>query len=203
MIALTGLFMDNVAIIIGAMLLSPLLGPIYAFAINTAVGKAKDVFRAIANLSVLLFMVIVFSFLTTALISHVTDISLTSEILSRMESSFIYIFMALLLGFASVCALTKEISESIAGVAIAAALLPPAVVTGIMLVLYPARSVNAFMLTLENVLGLMAGSLASTLLLNIGPRRYYEKKAARQFIARASLVLIVLLLLLLVLSLVL
>lgn len=41
-IALTGLYMDNVAIIIGAMLLSPLLGPIYSFSINTAVGKARQ-----------------------------------------------------------------------------------------------------------------------------------------------------------------
>jgi hypothetical protein len=45
MIVLTGLFMDNIPIIIGAMLLSPLLGPIYAFAVNAAFGRAKDVLK--------------------------------------------------------------------------------------------------------------------------------------------------------------
>ncbi len=202
-IALTGLFMNNVAIIIGAMLLSPLLGPIYAFAINTAVGKAKDAFRSIANLVALLLLVILFSYLTTLLISQFMglSLSLTSEILARMSASFIYILMALLLGFASILALSEGISESIAGVAIAAALLPPVVVTGISLAIYPSKAVDSLILTLENVLGLMAGSLSAMLLLDIGPRKYYEKVVARKFIVRTYLVLIALLVLLFVFSL--
>jgi uncharacterized hydrophobic protein (TIGR00341 family) len=200
-IALTGLFMNNVAIIIGAMLLSPLLGPIYAFAINTAVGRARDAFKSIGNLGILLLMVIVLSYLTTLSISPFIELSLTQEILARMSSSFIYILMALLLGFASILALSKGISESIAGVAIAAALLPPAVVTGILFFLHPPRAINCLTLTLENVLGLMAGSLSATLLLDIGPRKYYERVVARKFIARTFLVLIILLALLFAFSL--
>lgn len=53
-------------------------------------------------------------------------------------------------------------------------ILPPAVVTGISFFLYPLRAINSLTLTLENVLGLMAGSLSVTLLLDIGPRKYYE-----------------------------
>jgi uncharacterized hydrophobic protein (TIGR00341 family) len=200
-IALTGLFMNNVAIIIGAMLLSPLLGPIYAFSINTAVGRARDAFKSIGNLGILLLMVIVLSYLATLFISPFIELSLTQEILVRMSSSFIYILMALLLGFASILALSKGISESIAGVAIAAALLPPAVVTGISFFLYPLSAINPLTLTLENVLGLMAGSLSATLLLDIGPRKYYERVVAKKFIARTFLVLIILLALLFVFSL--
>jgi uncharacterized hydrophobic protein (TIGR00341 family) len=200
-IALTGLFMNNVAIIIGAMLLSPLLGPIYAFSINTAVGRASDAFKSIGNLGILLLMVIVLSYLATLFISPFIELSLTQEILVRMSSSFIYILMALLLGFASILALSKGISESIAGVAIAAALLPPAVVTGISFFLYPLSAINPLTLTLENVLGLMAGSLSATLLLDIGPRKYYERVVAKKFIARTFLVLIILLALLFVFSL--
>ncbi len=200
-IALTGLFMNSVAIIIGAMLLSPLLGPIYAFAINTAVGRARDALKSIGNLSILLLGVMVLSYIATLSISFFIELSLTPEILARMNSSFIYILMALLLGFASILALTKGIPESIAGVAIAAALLPPAVVTGISFILYPVRAMNPLILTLENVLGLMAGSLSATLLLDIGPRRYYERVVARKFIARTSLALIILLALLFAFSL--
>lgn len=45
MIALAGLFLDNVAIVIGAMLLSPLLGPINAFAVNANLGRIKNLQR--------------------------------------------------------------------------------------------------------------------------------------------------------------
>lgn len=40
-VGLIGLFLNNVGIIIGAMLIAPLLGPIFAFAISTAIGKGK------------------------------------------------------------------------------------------------------------------------------------------------------------------
>lgn len=191
MVALTGLFLDNVAIIIGAMLLSPLLGPIYAFAINTAVGNVRYVLRSLINLCVLLVMVIFFAFLTTFILSYFLELELTPEILARMDANFIYILMAVFLGFASIFALSKDISESIVGVAIAAALLPPAVVTGICLVLYPSKAAHPLVLTLENVLGLMGGSLLATLVLDIEPRRHYRRAVARRIIVRISFILII------------
>ena len=187
MIALTGLFMNNVAVVIGAMLISPLLGSIYAFAINTAVGRTRNAVRSILNLIVLLVMVIFFSFLTTVVISHFTGLSLTPEIHARMEFGVIYILIALFFGVAPIFALSKNIPETIVGVAIAAALLPPAVVMGISLVLYPSKVLNPMILTIENILGLMAGSLFATLLLDIEPRGYYKRAAARKFIVRVSL----------------
>lgn len=108
--------------------------------------------------------------------------------------------MAILLGFATMCALSKDISESIAGVAIAAALLPPAVVSGISLVLYPEEFITPLVLTLENVLGLMAGSLAATSILHIRPRRIHRKAVARRLIFRTASVLAVLLSLLILVS---
>lgn len=196
MIALTGLFLNNIPIVIGAMLLAPLLGPIHAFAINTAVGRPKNVLKSMGNLSLHLVMVILFSFIATVLISQVVDLTLTEEIRIRMDTNFIYIIMAILLGLASIFALTREISESIAGIAIAAALLPPAVVTGITFQLSPQEAVRPLLLTLENVLGLITGALAATVILQIGPRGYYRKTKARRLIAWVSVVLSVLVLLL-------
>lgn len=193
-IALTGLFMDSVAIIIGSMLLAPLLGPIYAFAINTAVGKVKNAVKGVVNIGVLVSMVVIFSFFSTVAISLFIDLSLTQEIQARMDASPIYMIMAILLGFASVFAISRNIPESIAGIAIAAALLPPAVVTGISFSLYPSQVVHPLLLTVETILGLMAGSLFATFLLGIEPR--YRKAAARRSILRTSLILISLLLLL-------
>ncbi len=190
-IALTGLFMNSVAIIIGAMLLAPLLGPIYAFAISTAVGKVKNAVKGIVNIGVLVSMVIMFSFLSTVAISSFIDLSLTPEIQSRMDANPIYMIMAILLGFASVFAISRNIPESIAGIAIAAALLPPAVVTGISFALYLSQATQPLLLTFENILGLMAGSLFATLLLGVEPR--YRKAAARRSILRTIVILVSLL----------
>ncbi|MCD6370065.1 MAG: TIGR00341 family protein [Thermoplasmata archaeon] len=195
-IALTGLFMNNIAVIIGAMLLSPLLGPIYTFALNIAVGRARDGLKSIGNLLLYISMVILLSYFITLLLSNFIPLSITQEILLRLDKNPIYLLIAFLLGFASVLSFSKGISESIAGIAIAAALLPPAAVTGISLALSPEIYLRPLILTLENVLGLMAGALFAFPVLKIGPRKYYEKEKAGKFMIRVALVISLLFLLL-------
>ncbi|QSZ68205.1 TIGR00341 family protein [Methanofollis aquaemaris] len=201
LIALTGLFLNNVAVIIGAMLLSPILGPIYAFAISVAVGRGKDGLRSLSVLAALLLSVFVLSALTTAGLHFLVPLAVTPEILSRTVVSPIYILMAVLLGFAAVLALDRGMSDLIAGVAIAAALLPPTVVAGIATVLLTDRVLLAGVLVLENVVGMLAGALIATLVLGIGAREYYEQVAARKAMARTALAIALLLAILLGLSL--
>jgi len=108
--------------------------------------------------------------------------------------------MAVLLGFATMIALSKGIPEGIAGVAIAAALLPPAVVTGITLALYPEGAVKAFILTLQNVVGLIAGSIIGVMFLHIGPRDLFSQVQSRQVIIRVAWFLAILIGFLLIIS---
>jgi uncharacterized hydrophobic protein (TIGR00341 family) len=201
-VALIGLFLNNVGIIIGSMLLSPLLGPIYVFALNTAVGRGRVVLLAFRTILVLVGGIIVFSLATTWVLSLFIPLPLTPEILSRMVSNPIYIVMAIMLGFATIVALSQGISEGIAGVAVAAALLPPAVVTGIAPVIYIQGTLSALVLTLQNVFGLMAGSVVGVIALQIGPRSYGEKRSARSIIIRIAWLLGVMVLLLFFLSLI-
>ena len=200
LVALTGLFLNNTAIVIGAMILSPILGPISAFAILTAVGNIHDALRSMGNLVVLLGSVIFFSFLSTAIIAQVFPLSLTPEITSRTEVNPIYVIMTLLLGFAIILALTREISEILAGIAVAAALIPPTVVVGLLLVLDPPAAVQAGILVLENVIGLMAGALLGTAFLRLAPRAREEKSIARRIMIRAIFVFSILVILLVILS---
>jgi uncharacterized hydrophobic protein (TIGR00341 family) len=201
-VALIGLFLNNVGIIIGSMLLSPLLGPIYVFALNTAVGRGRVVLLAFRTILVLVGGIIVFSLATTWVLSLFITLPLTPEILSRMVSNPIYIVMAIILGFATIVALSQGISEGIAGVAVAAALLPPAVVTGIAPVIYIQGTLSALVLTLQNVFGLMAGSVVGVIALQIGPRSYGEKRTARSIIIRIAGLLALMVLLLFFLSLI-
>jgi len=200
LIALTGLFLNNVAIIIGAMLLSPLLGPIYSFSINIAVGRVRDAGKSVGALLLSLSLVMFLSYVLTFIFSQFIELSLTPEIMLRFANSPIYLVMAFLLGFAAVLALSRGISESIAGIAIAAALLPPAVVVGIAAQIAPSQVMKPLLITLENVVGLMAGTLFSIPVLKIGPRYYYEKAKARRFLIRLAVVLAVLIAILAVLS---
>jgi len=201
LVALTGLFLNNVGIVIGAMLISPLLGPIYAFAVNTATGNSKNVLDDVRVLAALLLMVIAISFATTYLLSRVTVLSVTPEIASRLAAPPVFVVMAFLLGFATIAALSKGIPEGVAGVAVAAALLPPAVAFGIALVLAPAGAPAALTLTLENVIGLVLGGVVAVIILGVRPRGFFEQWKARQVIRRVLWILAILFVLILILSL--
>lgn len=200
LVALTGLFLNNTAIVIGAMILSPILGPISAFAIMTAVGEIRDALRSIGILGLLLGSVIFFSFLSTAIISFFIPLTLTPEIISRTDVNPIYVIMALFLGFAIILALTREISEILAGIAVAAALIPPTVVVGLLLVLNPPAALQAAFLVLENVIGLMAGALLATAFLRLAPRARGDRSAARKIMIRALFVFSILIIVLVILS---
>lgn len=55
-VAMIGLFLNNIGIIIGAMLISPLLGPIYALAIYVAIGDVKTTVRCLEILGLMVIM---------------------------------------------------------------------------------------------------------------------------------------------------
>ncbi|MDD4126705.1 MAG: TIGR00341 family protein [Methanomicrobium sp.] len=207
-IALIGLFLNNVAIIIGAMLLSPILGPIHSFTIYAALGRTDDAIRSIRVLIILLGSVLIVSAIATYLISLFIWImpssslvlNITTEILSRTVSSPIYIIMAILLGIASIIALTRGAAEFIAGVAVAAALLPPTVVAGIAFVMFPGKLAGSMFLVMDNVIGLIAGALIATLIIGIAPRKSGETKLAKKFIQRTSVLIAILIVFLSIMS---
>jgi uncharacterized hydrophobic protein (TIGR00341 family) len=184
LVALIGLFLNNVGIIIGAMLLSPLLGPIYALAVYVAIGDIRTTVRCVEVLGLMVLMLAGIAALAAFALSFVIPLTLTPEIAARQDPNDIYILMALLLGFATMTALSKGIPEGIAGVAIAAALLPPAVVTGLSVVLFPAGAAKAAVLTLQNIVGLIAGSILGAVILQIGPRDLLSLGFSRQLIKR-------------------
>jgi uncharacterized hydrophobic protein (TIGR00341 family) len=191
-VALIGLFLNNIGIIIGAMLVSPLLGPIYALAVYVAIGDVKTTLRCIEILGAMVLMLVGIAALASFALSLVTHLSLTQEILSRTDPNAVFILMAVLLGFATMIALSKGIPEGIAGVAIAAALLPPAVVAGISIILFPDGAIKAVVLTLQNVVGLIAGSIIGVLFLHIGPRGLFAQVQSRQIIIRVAWFLVIL-----------
>ena len=86
-VAIAGLFLDSAVLVIGAMLLSPLLGPITAFSVNTTIGRVKNLVRIQTSILVLLFSVVGLSALVTFVFSQFIDLPITTQIALRGQIS--------------------------------------------------------------------------------------------------------------------
>jgi uncharacterized hydrophobic protein (TIGR00341 family) len=201
MIALAGLFLDNVAIVIGAMLLSPLLGPINAFAVNANLGRIRKLARSQAAVLLLLAAIIILAAAITFVASQFVTLSEnTTQIAIRTHATLIDILIALILGLAAGLALFVGFPEMLVGVAIAVAIVPPAVVSGIGLAIFDLNLfLGALVLTLIYLLGLQLGSTLILRIRGVLPRRYYQQSEARK---RSTYSILVLALLLALLSLI-
>ncbi|HHZ05980.1 MAG TPA: TIGR00341 family protein [Clostridiales bacterium] len=127
-IASIGLNMNSTAVIIGAMLISPLMGGIMAIGYGVSISDLKIVRNAAIGLAFQVIICIVTSTLYFAL-SPISTAS--SEILARTEPTIWDVLIAVCGGLAGVIGITrKEKSNVIPGVAIATALMPPLCTAG-------------------------------------------------------------------------
>lgn len=132
-ISTLGLLANSVAIIIGAMIIAPLMGPIVGMAFSVAMGNRKLLRRSSFTLLKGLILTIAFSWLTASAIGLET---VESEVLSRTNPTLIDFGIAMAAGMAGAFTQTRRsISDAIPGVAIAVALVPPLSVIGIGLAL--------------------------------------------------------------------
>lgn len=181
-VASIGLFLNNVALIIGAMLLAPLLGPIISFSYNVAVARPKKMFKAALNGFTLIVSAILISALLTFVASNFIELEITDEILLRTEVSVIILVLAILLGIAGGVAMSSDLSGMLVGVAVAAALIPPAAVAGIGIAFidYEMFS-NAAIVLSSNIIGLILGTMIVLFFQKITPRKYYEQKQSKKY----------------------
>lgn len=129
-IATLGLVLNSPAVIIGAMLISPLMGPILASGLALAAGDLVLSARAIINLTVSCLIAIGFAVLLVALLPFK---EVTAEIAARTHPNTLDLVIALFsgaIGSIATCKEVKGVVTSIPGVAIAVALMPPLCVVG-------------------------------------------------------------------------
>ncbi|HYC89094.1 MAG TPA: DUF389 domain-containing protein [Thermoanaerobaculia bacterium] len=129
-IATMGLTLGSPAVIIGAMLISPLMGPIMAAGLALAAGDFILTVRSIANIAVSSVVAIAFATLLVVLLPFR---EMTSEIAARTQPNTLDLVVALFSGAVGALATSKSlrgVATSIPGVAIAVALMPPLCVTG-------------------------------------------------------------------------
>ena len=128
LIASLGLNVNSTAVIIGAMLVSPLMGPIIGMGLGVGIGDFELLRRALRNYGV----ATVISVLTATLYFFISPLSeARSELLARTSPTLYDVLIAFCGGAAGVLALTtKSKGQVIPGVAIATALMPPLCTAG-------------------------------------------------------------------------
>lgn len=129
-IATLGLVLNSPAVIIGAMLISPLMGSILANGLALAAGDVILAMRAIVNLFLSCVVAIGFAVLLVSLLPFK---EMTSEILARTQPNLLDLGVALFsgaVGAVAICKQAKGVATSIPGVSIAVALMPPLCVVG-------------------------------------------------------------------------
>jgi uncharacterized hydrophobic protein (TIGR00271 family) len=126
-IAVLGLLLSSPAVVIGAMLISPLMGPIMLMGFSLAILDLAALRQAVITLAVGTAVALATAFVIV-FISPLTEI--TSEILARTRPNFFDLLVAVFSGLAGGYAAIHRKGETIVGVAIATALMPPLAVTG-------------------------------------------------------------------------
>ena len=121
-IAMLGLLQNSAAVIIGAMLIAPLMGPIIELGMGLATFDLRTVRSALKTIGVGILLALAMAMIIVWL-SPLKQA--TPEILARTQPTFFDLLVAIFSGLAGAYATITQKGETIVGVAIATALMPP------------------------------------------------------------------------------
>ena len=175
LIASLGLNLNSTAVIIGAMLISPLMGPIVGVGIGVAINDLPLIKLAIRNHIFAAFIGLAVSTLYF-IVTPINDAH--SEILARTQPTLYDVFIAFFGGFAGIIAISsKQKGNVIPGVAIATALMPPLCTAGYAIATWQlSYFFGAIYLYLINSVFISLATVITALLLKF-PKKKYEDSA--------------------------
>ena len=193
-IAAIGLVRNDMAIIIGAMVLAPLLLPNVAFALANTMGDTELGSRAIKT-AVTGLLLAILTGMSIGLLVHVDPT--IAAINARTHLVWSDLLLALASGSAGVLALTGGGRLSLVGVMVAVALMPPLVTGGLLLSSgFYKQAIGSLNLALANILCINLAGVITFRLQGISPSTWWEKSKARRAGRRATIILLILLALL-------
>nr|MDD3720757.1 TIGR00341 family protein [Candidatus Gracilibacteria bacterium] len=177
MIAALGLLQNSVAVVIGAMLISPLLRPINGLSFSISKGEKHIFWLSFKVLFLSLFISILMGYLSANIIGLSYE---TNEILARTSPNILDLFIAIFSAMIAVLSLGfTRLGESVAGVAMAASLMPPLAVVGIELSLGNYNSAyGSFMLFIANLVAIILVGIIIFWLYGFTPHIWDRQKAS-------------------------
>ena len=187
-LATLGLLLNSAAVIIGAMLVAPLMSPLVAMSVTLTVGRVWIAQRAVITLiSGFVMALIMAMFLGSLLPTNLP----TPEMLARGAPTLLDAAVAFASGVVGAYATArKDIPAALAGVAIAAALMPPVCTIGLGIALNePDLAFGATVLFLTNIISIIGAGILIFAWLGMRFRRYENIKLWHQIVAVLLLIL--------------
>jgi uncharacterized hydrophobic protein (TIGR00341 family) len=173
-----GLIENNIAVVIGAMVIAPLLGPNIALALSTSLGDMPMMWQSMRTNLAGLMISLLLSVLIGGLWGGEPD---SQELLLRTDVGLDSIALALASGAAAVLSLTTGLPSVLVGVMVAVALLPPAATMGIMIGASQYEyATGAGLLLAVNIVCVNLSAKLAFLARGIKPRTWIERQKARQ-----------------------
>jgi len=194
-VATIGLIEDNVAVVIGAMVIAPLLGPNIAFSFATSLGDKDLILRSLKTNFVGMLVAVGLAML----IGLLWPVNIESrELMARTDVGLDGVVLALVSGAAAILSLTTGLSSTLVGVMVAVAILPPTATLGLMTASGNYHlALGAGLLLAVNVVCVNLAAKIVLLIKGVKPRTWLEKEKAKQSsIAYIGIWVILLLLLL-------
>lgn len=193
LVAAIGMVRGDGAIIVGAMVIAPLLGPHMALALATTLGDidlAKKSLRASLIGGGLTLLVALLYALTMP-----GDFVPSDELVSRTTVGFSAVALAIASGVAGAFAFTSGLPATLVGVMVAVALVPPVVASCIFGVHGRwAEAFGAGLLFLTNLVCVNLAGVVTFTLQGYSPRRWWEKSRARSHVKRSLILWVAMLL---------
>ena len=192
-IASIGLDINSTAVIIGAMLISPLMSPILAIGLGVAINDTEMLKDALFQFSIAVGIAVI----TSTIYFMISPFGeMTDQISYRTEPTFLDIPIAFFGGIAGIVSIArKDISTSLPGVAIATALMPPLCVVGFGISCGQWNiAASSFYLFLLNIFFVSLSTYIIVRFLNFPFRKYVddaERKKNVRYIAGMSILLII------------
>ena len=177
-VAAIGLAENNVAVLIGAMVIAPLLSPNLAFGLGTALGDIPLMKKSAITTSVGIMVAIVLSALLGLVWAFDTS---GPELLARTKVGMDAVILALASGAAAALSLTSRSLNVLVGVMVAVALLPPAATVGLMLSQGETQHIiGASLLLTINIVCVNLACKIVFFLRGVRPRVWWKKKTAKK-----------------------
>ncbi len=178
-----GILKNNIAIVIGAMVIAPFLGPNMAAAFGTTLGDWQIIKRSVITGLVASAITLVISILWG---SWAEDVSLIARDPSIGTQD---VLLAMICGFAGVLSVISGQGASLVGVMVAAALLPPLMRSGLLLGAGDhTNAMNSFLIFSTNIIALNITGIVTFYLAGIRPDRWWEKESAKKKTRNAMII---------------
>jgi len=177
-VAIVGLIRGDVAVLIGAMVIAPLLGPNMCLALAATLGDGKLARRSLKANGV---GVAIAAALAIA-VGLFVDVDPAADVIAgRTNAGIGDIILALAAGAAGTLAFTSGVSAVLVGVMVAVALLPPLAVSGLLLASGQGTpALGALALLLTNVTCINLAAMATFYVQRVRPRTWWEGEHAKR-----------------------